>query len=73
MPDERWWRRGLVIGTGVVLALALLVVTAVAAGLTWTDPVTVSSVGREGNRRYHPVQRPSRLGYVFGWCGMDVV
>ncbi|RLC58999.1 MAG: hypothetical protein DRI80_13155 [Chloroflexota bacterium] len=43
MPDERWWRRGLVIGTGVVLALALLAVTAVAAGLTWTDPVTVST------------------------------
>jgi hypothetical protein len=41
MPDERW-RRGLAIGVGTILALAFLAVTAVAAGLTWTNPETIS-------------------------------
>lgn len=43
MPDKRWWRRKIIIGAGVILALALLTGTAVAAGLSWTNPQTVST------------------------------
>ena len=42
MPDKRWWRRGLIAGVEITLVLVLLAVTAVAAGMTWTNPKTVS-------------------------------
>lgn len=49
MPDKRWWRRELGIGIGAILMLALLTVTAVAAGLSWTNPQTVSINNPVGN------------------------
>lgn len=43
MLEQRWWRRGWVIGAGVLLAFALLTVTSVAAGLVWTEPKDIST------------------------------
>jgi len=49
MPDKWWWRREIIIGAGVILVLALLTGTAVAAGLSWTNPQTVSTNNPVGN------------------------
>lgn len=49
MTDGRWRRSGLAIGIGVILALLLLTGTAVAAGLIWTNPETISTNNPVGN------------------------
>ncbi len=51
MPDKRWWRRGLMAGVEIILVLVLLTVTAVAAGMTWTNPPKTISVGSPGKVR----------------------
>ncbi|MDY7041666.1 MAG: hypothetical protein SVX38_12465 [Chloroflexota bacterium] len=65
MPTERWWQRGLVIGAGVILALALLAVTAVAAGLAWTNPETVSNNNPVG----YPTEKVDAVDLSFAGDG----